>query len=202
MRLLCLFVVVVQLWQPSSAAITASLCWKSTVECALVPTNTFLLVKKSGLNFFAGKEIWSQGAAEILYCEDTGLESGFIGNREAVNGAIKQLEYSATRLDFGLNDECINDSDLINQLSNSLSEKIEAGKLSCKCGNTKLQVETLQDSVELNCQHCKSCTQVAIESEEYLMVLEHNNEIQLTPNGLVIANMVSANSKRGQDNKL
>ena len=200
----------ISLFQFSGYASVVLICGCGTTLATLFSSNyrKFMLEIYCGMctgshkYFFAGKEIWSQGAAEILCCEDTGLESGFIGNREAVNGAIKQLEYSATRLDFGLNDECINDSDLINQLSNSLSEKIEAGKLSCKCGNTKLQVETLQDSVELNCQHCKSCTQVAIESEEYLMVLEHNNEIQLTPNGLVIANMVSANSKRGQDNKL
>ncbi len=201
----------ISIFQFSGYASVVLICGCGTTLATLFSSNyrKFVLEIYCGMctgshkYFFAGKEIWSQGAAEILYCEDTGLESGFIGSREEVNKAIKQLEYSAARLDFGLNEECLNDPDLTNQLLDSLFEKLDAGKLSCKCSsNTKLQVETLQDYVEINCQHCKSYTQVAIGSEEYLMILEQNNELQLTPKGLVVPNMIPAKSKKEQDTKL
>ncbi|MBO8168539.1 MAG: hypothetical protein H0Z35_05030 [Thermoanaerobacteraceae bacterium] len=147
------------------------------------------------------KELWTEESAEQLYCEDTGLETGIVGSREAVETAIDQLESAIARLDCELQDDYFEDPEIMYQLLNVIYDMADVGKLYCKCGNTNLQLEILSDRIELNCQCCQASGIIKAATEEDVAALERQGELQLTQKGIVLSNMVSIKSKKRHDKK-
>lgn len=155
----------------------------------------------------SGKQIWSAGGVIDLYCRDTGLELGHIGQDEAVrkivSGREKELEVLVD--EFG-RDNYFHNSSIMYQVLSSLQQIAEKGTLYCQCGNYQIGVDIFPDRLELHCNKCDSVNIIYAETDEDLQVIQQLEEIELVKNGFeyldsLVRTGKRNNSGRGRNNK-
>ncbi|MDK2821159.1 MAG: hypothetical protein PWP31_1124 [Clostridia bacterium] len=106
------------------------------------------------INYYHRKELWSQKLLK-LRCNETDLEVGFVGPREEVKKAVKSNERSLTEMaeDLGVGD-FFEKPEIMYQLINTIYKLVDAGKVSCSCGNENIEIEIYPGHIQLRCETC------------------------------------------------
>lgn len=138
-----------------------------------------LMCETKHLYHYLFKDLWS---AEVLplYCEDTGLEIGFIGPLQKVRQSIAQQEKSLREMaeDLGFSDYFAN-PEVMYEILDDLHKLAAEGKLSCQCGNMDVEVEVFADRVELRCPSCGALGIIGAETKDDLKAMKNIWEIVL-----------------------
>jgi len=125
------------------------------------------------------KDLWS---CEVLplFCDETGLEVGFIGPRQKVRKCIAKQERSLREMaeDLGFSDYFIN-PEVMYDILDDLHKLAAEGKLSCQCGNMDIEVEVFADRIELRCADCEALGVIAAETKEDEKAMKNIWEIVL-----------------------
>ncbi|SFQ98282.1 hypothetical protein [Desulfoscipio geothermicus] len=154
------------------------------------------------LRTFSGKMLWS-GEVNYLFCQETGLELGYIGPGEEVRVLAlaheETMEALADELDR--EDEYFNNSDIMYEVLNSLHDIAEQGALYCQCGNRDVEVDIFPDRLELHCKDCDSVNIIYAETEEDLRVIKEVETIELTQNGFECLDSLANTTKTGKKTK-
>jgi hypothetical protein len=156
----------------------------------------------------SGRRVWGPVDVVDLYCPETDLELGCVGQeilvRQAVDGREEELESLVS--EFG-QDEYFFNSQVMHKVLRFLQDISEKGSLYCQCGNRQIGVDIFPDRVELYCNKCNSVNIIYAENEDDLLVIQNLEEIQLLKNGFECLDSLSRTrgpkntSGRGRKNK-
>lgn len=127
----------------------------------------------------AKREIWSSQVFD-LYCEDTGLEVGHTGPREAVRQRVQEQDKTLAEMaqQLGFTDYFEN-PDVMYQVLEHLHKIAENGNLYCSCGNQDVEIEIFPDFVELRCDHCLAKVTVMARDQQDLDTVQKRWEVDL-----------------------
>ena len=143
-----------------------------------------LMCETKHLYHYLFKDLWS---AEVLplFCDETGLEVGFIGPRQKVRKSIAQQERSLREMaeDLGFSDYFAN-PEVMYDILDDLHKLASDGKLSCECGNMDVEVEVFADRVELRCPTCEALGIIGAETKEDRKAMKNTWEIVLKTGAL------------------
>lgn len=141
------------------------------IECLMCETKHVLS--------FKGEEIWKAQCLS-LRCEGTGVEIGFIGNKEAVMKSVKKAERSLQDIAEELGyDKYFLNPDVMYQVLEVLRNMSDQGRMSCDCGSSQLEVEVYPDRVELLCPNCEAVGIVFAETMKDLQWVREMDEVHL-----------------------
>ena len=143
-----------------------------------------LMCEMKHLYHYLFKDLWS---SEVLsmFCEETGLEVGFIGPRSKVRKCIAKQERSLREMaeDLGFSDYFEN-PEVMYDILDELHKLAAEGKLSCQCGNMDVEVEVFADRVELRCPTCEALGIIGAETKEDRKAMKNTWEIVLKTGAL------------------
>ncbi|NLT94333.1 MAG: hypothetical protein GXW85_02190 [Clostridia bacterium] len=129
---------------------------------------------------FNYKELWL-GNLQTLLCEETGVEIGFIGEREPVRKNVQNMNKSvqemAEELGYG---EYFNNPEIMYRVLEHLHSLADSGRLYCDCNNHNLDVEVYPDRMELHCNDCGATGIVFAESFKDWENVRHLGEVVLS----------------------
>lgn len=164
------------------------------LPCVVCETNHALSVG-SGM-------LW-RGEVVYLYCQETGLDLGFLGPEEDVRMLCAAYEESMEALarEFEKEDEYFHSPEIMYEVLNRLHDIAEQGTLYCQCGNVDVDVDIFPDRLELNCQDCGSVNIIYAETEEDLRVIRSTEAIELTRSGFKCLDSVANTGKPGKKNR-
>lgn len=143
--------------------------------------------------------LWS-GEVDYLYCQETGLELGYLGPEEEVQALAAVLEENLDTLDdeLGKEDEYFHNPGIMYEVLNCLHDIAEQGALYCQCGNRDVDVDIFPDRLELHCRNCDSVNIVYAETEDDLKVIREIDTIELTRNGFKCLDSLASTGKTGK----
>ncbi len=131
---------------------------------------------------YSARELWSEQVATV-FCQETGVEIGFIGPRDkvlkSINNMDKSVQEMVEELGYG---EYFNNAEIMYKVLEILHKIAEKGKLFCSCGNYNLEVEVYPDRLELLCRDCGAVGVVFAETFKDLETVQQLKEIILTEN--------------------
>lgn len=127
------------------------------------------------------REIWSPDVI-CLFCEETGIEVGFIGPRQQVKKYMAKQEKSLREMaeDLGFSDYFSN-PEVMYETLDCLHKMASEGRLSCQCGSLEIEVEIFDDRVELRCSDCGAIGVIGAETKEDRKAISNTWEISLKP---------------------
>lgn len=142
------------------------------VECVMCEAKHMLYVSR--------KKIWSEDVLTI-YCEENGLEIGYIGPNDKVLACVENEDRSIADMaeELGYSDYFDN-PDVMYDVLDRLYEIAENGNLKCTCGNHDIAIEIFPDYLELRCEYCRSHAVVMASTEGDLELANSLDEIRLT----------------------
>lgn len=136
------------------------------------------------LAYFSRKRIFAK-KIEIINCEDTGVEIGFIGPKEEIKKYLesqdKSLREMADEMGFS---EFFESPEIMYQVLDYLYDIAEADKLYCECGNYQVDIDVFPDKLELRCGNCDCFVNIYAESEQDIQLIKEAQEIKLTKGGV------------------
>jgi hypothetical protein len=139
---------------------------------------------------------------EIVACEDTGVEVGYIGPKETVKRYIQQQDKSlremADEIGFG---EYFDSPEIMYQVLDYLYDIADSDKLYCECGNFQVDIDAFPERLELKCSHCDCNVVVYAESEQDIRFIREAQEIKLTKNGFDFKKPGKINKRKIKNNK-
>lgn len=93
--------------------------------------------------------------ALALSCKATGLDCCYIGEEQAVFGALRRLEEAAAQIGEKSNEEggFLNEA-IMTEVLGELKDIAARDGISCRCGSKQYKVKVLYSSVELECAQC------------------------------------------------
>lgn len=140
-----------------------------------------LMCETKHLYQYLFKEIWSPDVIS-LFCEETGLEVGFIGPRQKVKKCIARQERSLREMaeDLGFSDFFSN-PEIMYETLDYLHKLASEGRLSCQCGNLEIEVEIFAERVELRCSSCGAIGVIGAETKDDRKAIKNTWEITLKP---------------------
>jgi len=143
--------------------------------------------------------LWSE-EVNYLFCQETGLELGYIGPDDEVKAlAVAQQEtMEALGDDFDAEDEYFHNSEVMYEVLNCLHDIAEQGLLYCQCGNQDVEVDIFPDRLELHCKDCDSVNIIYAETDDDLRVIKSVGTIELTRNGFECLDSLSNTTKTGK----
>lgn len=146
------------------------------------------------------KMLWSDEVT-YLFCQETGLELGYIGPDEEVKTLAAAHEESIEALsdEFEGEDEYFHNSEIMYEVLNCLHDIAEQDSLYCKCGNQDVEVDIFPDRLELHCKDCDSVNIIYAETEEDLLVIKDVDAIELTQNGFECLDSLANTTKTGNN---
>ncbi len=138
-----------------------------------------LMCEMKHLYYYPFKDLWSSEVLP-LYCDETGLEVGFIGPRSQVKKCIAKQDRSLREMaeDLGFSDYFEN-PEVMYDVLDDLHKLAAEGKLTCQCGNTDVEVEVFADRVELCCPDCGALGIVGAETKDDREAMRNTWEIVL-----------------------
>jgi len=147
----------------------------------------------------SAKMLWSE-EVNYLFCQETGLELGYIGPDDEVKAlAVAQQEtMEALGDDFDAEDEYFHNSEVMYEVLNCLHDIAEQGLLYCQCGNQDVEVDIFPDRLELHCKDCDSVNIIYAETDDDLRVIKSVGTIELTRNGFECLDSLSNTTKTGK----
>jgi len=150
----------------------------------------------------SSRRFWSD-EVNYLFCQETGLELGYLGPEEAVRELAEAQEESIESLanEFEGEDRYFNNSEIMYEVLNRLHDIAEQGALYCQCGNLDVEVDIFPDRLELHCKECDSINIIYAETEDDLRVIKDVETIELTRNGFGYLDSLANMDKTGKKNK-
>lgn len=154
------------------------------------------------LRSISARRFWS-GEVNYLFCQETGLELGYLGPDEEVRELAEAQEESIESLagDFDGEDRYFNNSEIMYEVLNCLHDIAEQGSLYCQCGNLDVEVDIFPDRLELHCKECDSINIIYAETEDDLRVIKGVDTIELTRNGFGYLDSLANMDKTGKKTK-
>ncbi|MEW6423136.1 MAG: hypothetical protein AB1523_00070 [Bacillota bacterium] len=134
---------------------------------------------------FKGRLLW---APEIiaLFCQDTGVELGYIGPLQKIKGLTQSKKKEMGILFNELTGEdYFHNSEVMNQVLTHILGLAEDGLVSCQCGNYNIGVEIFPDRLELRCAKCGAVSVVYAETEEDIAPALKIKELELIQSGIM-----------------
>lgn len=125
------------------------------------------------------KDIWSDKVI-ALECEDTGVETGYIGPGDKVRKAFRHREPTLMELAQDLNfREYFDNPDVMEGVLDKLYRMSERDKIYCQCGNHDIEIEVYSDHVELRCNYCRLVVPIRARSKRDLDMVRKLRKIVL-----------------------
>lgn len=154
------------------------------------------------LRNLSSRMLWSD-EVNYLYCQETGLELGYIGPRDEVETLAIAHEENMEALanEFDREEEYFHNSDIMYEVLNCLHDIAEQGALYCQCGNQDVEVDIFPDRLELHCKDCDSVNIIYAETEEDLRVIKEVDTIELTQNGFECLDSLANTTKTGKKSR-
>lgn len=141
------------------------------VECMMCDT-------KHIINY-TGSELWNNNVMNIV-CENSGVEIGFAGTRDAVVQSIKRIDRSIGEVnDNGGYDKFFLSPEVMYQVLDFLGGLSEEGLMSCTCGGEQLEMAVYPDRVELYCNNCDAVGVIFAETVKDLQWIHSMEKVQL-----------------------
>jgi hypothetical protein len=135
------------------------------------------------LTYLSRKRIFAK-KVEVITCEDTGVEVGYIGPKETVKKHIQEQDRSlremVDEMGFG---EYFDRPEIMFQVLDCLHDIAESDQLYCECGNFQIDIDVFPERLELKCSHCGCYVDVYAESEQDIRFVRETKEIKLTKSG-------------------
>lgn len=93
--------------------------------------------------------------ALALSCKATGLDCCYIGEEQAVFGALRRLEEAAAQIGEKSDEEggFLNEA-IMTEVLGELKDIAARDGISCRCGSKQYKIKVLYSSVELECPQC------------------------------------------------
>lgn len=93
--------------------------------------------------------------ALALSCKATGLDCCYVGEEQAVFGALRRLEEAAAQIGERPDEEgsFLNEA-VMTEVLGELKDIAARDGISCRCGSKQYKVKVLYSSVELECAQC------------------------------------------------
>lgn len=93
--------------------------------------------------------------ALALSCKATGLDCCYVGEEQAVFGALRRLEEAAAQISEKPDEEgsFLNEA-VMTEVLGELKDIAARDGISCRCGTKQYKVKVLYSSVELECAQC------------------------------------------------
>lgn len=93
--------------------------------------------------------------ALALSCKATGLDCCYIGEEQAVFGALRRLEEAAAQIGEKSDEEggFLNEA-IMTEVLGELKDIAARDGISCRCGSKQYKIKVLYSSVELECAQC------------------------------------------------
>ncbi|MFA7467815.1 MAG: hypothetical protein WCY82_06065 [Desulfotomaculaceae bacterium] len=150
----------------------------------------------------SSRRFWSDDV-NYLFCQETGLELGYLGPEEEVRELAEAQEESIESLanEFEGEDKYFNNSEIMYEVLNCLHDIAEQGSLYCQCGNLDVEVDIFPDRLELHCKECDSINIIYAETEDDLRVIKDVDTIELTRNGFGYLDSLANMDKTGKKTK-
>ncbi|HBX23424.1 MAG TPA: hypothetical protein DEF34_07340 [Desulfotomaculum sp.] len=150
----------------------------------------------------SSRRFWSDDV-NYLFCQETGLELGYLGPEEEVRELAEAQEESIESLatEFEGEDRYFNNSEIMYEVLNRLHDIAEQGALYCQCGNLDVEVDIFPDRLELHCKECDSINIIYAETEDDLRVIKDVETIELTRNGFGYLDSLANMDKTGKKTK-
>jgi len=150
----------------------------------------------------SSRRFWSD-EVNYLFCQETGLELGYLGPEEEVRELAEAQEESIESLanEFEGEDRYFNNSEIMYEVLNRLHDIAEQGALFCQCGNLDVEVDIFPDRLELHCKECDSINIIYAETEDDLRVIKDVDTIELTRNGFGYLDSLANMDKTGKKTK-
>ncbi|MDX9873074.1 MAG: hypothetical protein RBT41_11740 [Clostridia bacterium] len=125
-----------------------------------------MLCERRHLTAYKNAFFWN-GQVKPVVCEESAMETGFIGPREEVREAVQRLDRSMRELseDMGYDKYFLN-PEIMYKILEWLKKMTEEGKVFCSCGANDLEVEAYQDRVEIYCTGCEAVGVIPAETTE------------------------------------
>ncbi|HHV71343.1 MAG TPA: hypothetical protein GXX38_01870 [Clostridia bacterium] len=139
---------------------------------------------------FTFKEFFTE-QLHMLYCRKTGLEISFLGWGEKLQEKLAQGNGEDLAKELNCTDYFIN-PEVIFKCLDYLHDLMRRGRISCQCGNEKLEVEVFPEKIELACPRCHSLGMVAAEVEEDYLRLQTIEQIEMAENSFKHLNFAKA----------
>jgi len=141
------------------------------------------LCEETHLLSFSPADFWSPDPRS-LFCSDTEVEVGFMGNSERVRTVVQQHQdrVDAAIAEAGLYD-FFEQPDVMYEVLHYLRGWAEGGLLSCPCGNHRIEVNIHPDRLELQCQTCGRYSTLAATSWRDVEALRSMEPLEVKERG-------------------
>lgn len=155
-----------------------------------------LLCETRHVVHFTRAQIWSNEVLPIR-CAETGLELGFVGAKDKVRRATRNLDKSLGEMasDLGLIDYFEN-PDVMYEVLDCLQRIAEEGNLFCQCGNFDIDVEIFPEKIELCCSVCSAHMFIHAQSDADIEKARQLNELRLFKEDVSSTNAKQVNKSR------
>ncbi len=154
------------------------------------------------LRSLSSRMLWS-GEVNYLFCQETGLELGYMGPEEEVRALAEAQEESMEALanEFDGEDDYFHNAEIMYEVLNCLHDIAERGALYCQCGNQDVEVDIFPDRLELHCENCHSVNIIYAETEDDLQVIRKVETIELARNGFECLDSLANMHKTGKKSR-
>ncbi|MGE5558621.1 MAG: hypothetical protein ACM3WV_08405 [Bacillota bacterium] len=117
-------------------------------------------------------------------CTDTGIELGYLGEREDVAAIINKAKDNIQSVvnDAGF-DDYFSNPEIMYKVLSRLHKLADDKRLQCECGNDNIEVDIFPDKLELRCASCGSVGLIYAETREDLTALERMEKLLLVEGG-------------------
>lgn len=141
------------------------------VDCVMCETKHVLSYKSV--------ELWNSEVLTIK-CESTGVDIGFIGNKDAVLKSVKRVDRSLREIaeELGYDKYFVN-ADIMYQVLDLLRKMTDEGRMSCGCGSGHVELEVYPDRVELLCPQCDAVGIIFAETVKDLQWVHDMSQVHL-----------------------
>lgn len=138
-----------------------------------------MLCERRHVSIYNNPQFWNETVKPVI-CEESSMETGFIGPGEEVREAVSRLDRSVQELseDMGYDKYFLN-PEVMYKILEWLKNKTEEGRVFCNCGAGDLEVEAYQDRVEIYCTHCEAVGVIPAETAEDLKWVSRVSEFVL-----------------------
>lgn len=143
----------------------------------------------------SARSLWSDEVT-YLFCQETGLELGYLGPDEKVRELAAAYEDDLLALAGELGgDDYFHNAEVMYEVLNCLHDIAEQDSLYCQCGNRHIEVDIFPDRLELHCKECDSVNIIYAETEEDLQVIRQVETIELKRSGFECLDSLANTSK-------
>ena len=126
------------------------------------------------------RQLWRSGT-EKLYCKESNVELGFIGERETIAAMVADYKREFERFDSDY-DDYVENPEVMFEVLNYIHDIAEQGKILCDCGGAAIGAELLPDCIQLYCEKCGGQVVIPAKSERDLAYVRSLERIEvLTP---------------------